>query len=370
MSSELLDNVADVELAVPITETQQTYDHIAAEFARRNAQPWPHVIEDIEELAASLPPAAIIADVGCGPGRDATLMREHGLRAAGFDLSMGQLRAGDQQDVVQADMRQLPVRSGSVDAIWCQAALLHIPRPAVPAVLAEFARIGRPGGQLYLRVAEGDGEGYEAASQYGSDRRRWFTLHHEQDLVSLLTGAGFTVDRVSRSHSNRDWLYLRAHREAGVHPPATPVELRRATAADLPAIRHVIAAAYDKYLSRMDRPPAPLLRDYGGAIDDGTLWVTGTPIVGLICLTPVDDIMLIENVAVHPAEQGTGLGRRLMEFAEQQARQRGIGRLALYTNEVMTENQAIYAHLGYRVTDRRAEAGYRRLYFSKSLPAS
>lgn len=59
-----------------------------------------------------------------------------------------------------------------------------------------------------------------------------------------------------------------------------------------------------------------------------------------------------------------------MEFAEQQARQLGIGRLALYTNEVMTENQAIYAHLGYRVVDRRSEGGYRRLYFAKTLPAA
>jgi GNAT superfamily N-acetyltransferase len=119
----------------------------------------------------------------------------------------------------------------------------------------------------------------------------------------------------------------------------------------------------------MDRAPAPLLRDYGDAIAAGAVWVTGTPVVGLIFLTPADDVMLIENVAVHPAEQGTGVGRRLMEFAEQQARQRGIRRLALYTNEVMTENQELYAHLGYRVTDRRSEDGYRRLYFSKTLPA-
>jgi GNAT superfamily N-acetyltransferase len=150
----------------------------------------------------------------------------------------------------------------------------------------------------------------------------------------------------------------------------SPTSPRLATAADLTAIHHVIAAAYDKYLSRMDRPPAPLLRDYGSAVDGGVVWVTGRPIVGVISVIPADDVMLIENVAVHPDHQGTGLGRRLMEFAEQRARHRGIRRLALYTNEVMTENQAIYAHLGYRITDRRADAGYRRLYFEKALPPS
>jgi GNAT superfamily N-acetyltransferase len=146
-------------------------------------------------------------------------------------------------------------------------------------------------------------------------------------------------------------------------------ELRPATSADLPSIQLVVAAAYDKYLSRMDGPPAPLLRDYSQTIGTGTMWVIGSPVVGLISLSQIDDVVLIENVAVHPAQQGTGIGRQLMEFAEQQARQRRVRRLALYTNEVMTENQAIYAHLGYRETDRRVEDGYRRVYMEKTLPA-
>jgi GNAT superfamily N-acetyltransferase len=149
-----------------------------------------------------------------------------------------------------------------------------------------------------------------------------------------------------------------------------PAELRLATEADLPSIHRVTAAAYGKYLSRMDKPPAPLLRDYSQAVRAGALWVTGSPVIALISLTQADDLLLIENVAVHPDWQGSGLGRLLMEFAEQQARQRHIRRLALYTNEVMTENQAIYLHLGYHATDRRTEDGYRRVYMEKVLPAS
>lgn len=146
------------------------------------------------------------------------------------------------------------------------------------------------------------------------------------------------------------------------------VEPRQATEADLPSIQRVIAAAYGKYLSRMDKPPAPLLRDYRPAIEIGAVWVTGSPVIGLISLTEEDGVILIENVAVHPDQQGSGLGRRLMEFAEHHARKLQIGRLALYTNEAMTENQAIYAHLGYRVTGRRTENGYHRIYMEKTLP--
>ncbi len=88
---------------------------------------------------------------------------------------------------------------------------------------------------------------------------------------------------------------------------------------------------------------------------------------GLIELTPSADSLHVGNVAVHPSAQGTGLGRRLLEFAAEQARQRGLNRLDLFTNEVMTENQAIYARLGFRETARRTEDGYHRIYLEKDL---
>src|SRR5690348_278488 len=106
---------------------------------------------------------------------------------------------------------------------------------------------------------------------------------------------------------------------------------RPATAADLPAIREVVGAAYARYLSRMDRPPAPMLADYGAAVDAGQLWVTGQPVAGLIELTEDGDALHVANVAVHPSVQGTGIGRQLMDFAERRAILHGLTRLSLYT---------------------------------------
>jgi ribosomal protein S18 acetylase RimI-like enzyme len=149
--------------------------------------------------------------------------------------------------------------------------------------------------------------------------------------------------------------------------PGPPI-LRHATAADLPAIKSLIEAAYARYLTRMDKPPAPMLRDYGASVEAGTTWVTGSPIAAVLTLDPRGDHLLIENIAVHPRAQGRGLGRDLMSFAEQEAARRGFTRMALYTHEVMTENQAIYARLGYTEVGRRAEDGYRRIYMEKALP--
>jgi GNAT superfamily N-acetyltransferase len=156
-------------------------------------------------------------------------------------------------------------------------------------------------------------------------------------------------------------------------PPAPdttpgPPGLRHATAADLPAIKALIEAAYARYLTRMDKPPAPVLRDYGPSVEEGTTWVTGSPVAAVLTLYPREDHLLVENIAVHPDAQGHGLGRDLMSFAEQEATRRGFTRMALYTHVVMTENQAIYTHLGYTEVYRRSENGYQRIYMEKTLP--
>jgi ubiquinone/menaquinone biosynthesis C-methylase UbiE len=197
-----------------IAETQQTYDLIASEFARRNSVAAVEVAERLDELAASVPAGSVVADIGCGPGRDVTVLRARGLHVAGIDLSLGQLRASDIPGLVQADMRHLPLQAGSVDGIWCWAALVHLPREAVPQALAEFARIVRSGGSLSMSIAEGDGEGFEVATPYGSDRRRWFTRYREPELTALLTAAGFSIRNVRRHRAYRDWLSVHAIRQS------------------------------------------------------------------------------------------------------------------------------------------------------------
>jgi ubiquinone/menaquinone biosynthesis C-methylase UbiE len=201
-----------------IAETRQTYDLIAAEYARRNPVAAAEVAGRLDELAASVPAGSVVADIGCGPGRDVMMLRARGLHVAGIDLSLGQLQAGDVPGLVQADMRQLPLRAGSVHGIWCWAALMHLPREALPRALAEFARIVRCGGSLVMSIAEGDGEGFEAATRYGSDRRRWFTRYREQELTALLTAAGFSVRNTRRHRAYRDWLSVHATREGGTIP--------------------------------------------------------------------------------------------------------------------------------------------------------
>ena len=148
--------------------------------------------------------------------------------------------------------------------------------------------------------------------------------------------------------------------------------VRKAIQADRAAMENIAQAAYALYVPRMDKKPFPMLDDYGAHIAAGAAYVLedGDGIRGYIVLLPADDgALLLDNVAVDPTAQKCGYGRKLLDFAEAVARERGLERIILYTNEAMRENLAWYPKMGYAVTGHVAEKGYKRVYFEKKIDA-
>ncbi|NOX61786.1 MAG: class I SAM-dependent methyltransferase [Chloroflexi bacterium] len=109
---------------------------------------------------ASAPGLAL--DLGCGSGRAILALQPRGYRVVGLDITWEMLDAARelcaqrhlQPHLTQGDLRALPYAQASFDlALILIAALQHIPQRKVrQAVLADIARVLRPGGVLILAL--------------------------------------------------------------------------------------------------------------------------------------------------------------------------------------------------------------------------
>lgn len=145
--------------------------------------------------------------------------------------------------------------------------------------------------------------------------------------------------------------------------------VRKAAAADVPAVRDLVHRAYVGYTEVIGRTPIPMLADYATAVRDHEVWVLdgSDGIVGILELIPRDDHLWIENVAIDPDQQGRGHGRRLLAHAEAVARERGLAEIGLLTNERYVDNIAMYTRYGYRETHREPHLGTDLVHFRKPL---
>jgi ribosomal protein S18 acetylase RimI-like enzyme len=145
--------------------------------------------------------------------------------------------------------------------------------------------------------------------------------------------------------------------------------LRPAVAADAAAVTDLVNAAYGHYVQRIGMQPGPMREDYADVIGAADVVVADEDgaLVGVLVLRITDEGFLIDNVAVHPSRQGSGLGRALLEHAEAAARRAGFDSVYLYTHERMSENLALYTRIGYVEYERRSQGEFARVFLRKNL---
>jgi ribosomal protein S18 acetylase RimI-like enzyme len=144
---------------------------------------------------------------------------------------------------------------------------------------------------------------------------------------------------------------------------------RPAAAADAAGATACVIAAYRHYVDRNGKVPAPMRDDYGELIaeHDVTIVEHDGAVVAVLVVKEAGEGFLLDNIAVAPSAQGTGVGRHLLELAEAKALERGYDSIYLYTQEIMTENQGLYERIGYVEYARRHEIGLDRIYMRKQL---
>ncbi|MFJ5211999.1 GNAT family N-acetyltransferase [Streptomyces nigra] len=84
----------------------------------------------------------------------------------------------------------------------------------------------------------------------------------------------------------------------------------------------------------------------------GWAWVGCDPEdrpVGYLVAEPVDGALHVEQVSVHPGAARRGVGRALLAYAQERAREAGLGGLTLTTFAQVPWNGRYYERLGFRV---------------------
>ncbi|HUT60390.1 MAG TPA: methyltransferase domain-containing protein [Phycisphaerae bacterium] len=187
------------------------------QFNQNNRDQW------VADVAARLPPGSRVLDLGAGPGRYRQRFGHCEYKAQDAAEYKGQPEGVTQQQWTYGkldyicDAAALPVPDASFDVILCTEVLEHVPEPL--RVIAEIARVLRPGGRAFLSAPLGSGMHQRPYHFYGG-----FTSHFYEHflpqyglrVVSVTPNGGFFRNLLQEFH--RCSAIIESRGESSVQP--------------------------------------------------------------------------------------------------------------------------------------------------------
>jgi ubiquinone/menaquinone biosynthesis C-methylase UbiE len=138
-----------------------------------------------------------VADVGCGPGRVAAFLAEHGLDVIGVDVSQAMLAvsraAHPHIKFVEGQVDALPIETGALAGAVCWYSIIYTPRDRLAEAYGELMRVLRPGGYLLLAFQAGSGESVHRAQAQVTHLPLTSYRHSVQGVASCLAESGFRI---------------------------------------------------------------------------------------------------------------------------------------------------------------------------------
>ncbi|MBH9536235.1 class I SAM-dependent methyltransferase [Novosphingopyxis sp. YJ-S2-01] len=160
-----------------------------------------------------LAPGAQVLELGCGVGLDAAHIVRRGFALDATDGTEAMVRKSNQRFGIGARMMRFDQLDAveKYDAVWAHASLLHVPRAALPAILARIHAALKSGGLHFAN--------YKLADECHPDEARdpsgrWTNLPTAAWLQERYAAAGFSLldaDRYTGKGSDgvrREWLAL------------------------------------------------------------------------------------------------------------------------------------------------------------------
>lgn len=173
-----------------LTTTLHAYDQHAAEYQEAWKRRRP--LDAVRTFAGLAGRGARVLDVATGPALDVRVLRDAGLRVVAGDLAHEPLKVAKvlhpKGALARWDFRNLPFPDATFDGVWAAAALQHVPRAQVRAVLAEWRRV-QARGPIFVSMRQGSGdleqvEDPPAGTVYA-------TTVSSDELQALLLAAGY-----------------------------------------------------------------------------------------------------------------------------------------------------------------------------------
>lgn len=172
------------------SRSREFFDRTAGEWDERRCELFGQSAE-LGALFALLDDEWVVGDLGCGTGRATELLAPFVRRVVAVDASeamldeaRARLRRADNVDLRRADLEQLPLGDGELDAALLVLVLHHIAHPQT--VLAEVSRVLAPGGRLVIL----DMLPHDRAEYQREMGHAWLGFSAE-DLDAWLTESGF-----------------------------------------------------------------------------------------------------------------------------------------------------------------------------------
>jgi len=148
-----------------------------------------------------------VLDFGCGPGRDLATFKSLGHHPIGLEGSVRfceMARAFSGCEVWNQDFLQLDLPPLSLDGVFANATIFHVPKQELPRVLVELNAALKPRGVFFSSNPRGDNvEGWNGP--------RYSSYHDLKTWRQLMTDAGFSeIDHYYRPkglpRAQQPWL--------------------------------------------------------------------------------------------------------------------------------------------------------------------
>jgi ubiquinone/menaquinone biosynthesis C-methylase UbiE len=141
-------------------------------------------------------PDSRVADVGCGPGRVAAFMAEHGLDVVGVDVSQAMLAvartAHPHIEFEEGQLDDLSIETGSLAGAVCWYSIIYTPPNRLAEAFGELSRVLIPGGYVLLAF-QAEGDPLHRIDAHGTHLPLISYRHSVQDVAAYLDDTGFRI---------------------------------------------------------------------------------------------------------------------------------------------------------------------------------